>query len=157
MAEATHQGMRLVVRRTRIGSEQIELFPDWRHHAFLTDRPGDAVALDADHRAHAVCEPAIRDLKAEGLAHSPSGHFFANAAWAVIAALAHNLVRWTSAIGLGAAGALATESVRRRYLALPGRITHPGRRSQLHLPASWPWREDFLIALERMRALAPFP
>lgn len=157
VAETTHQGVRLIVRRTRREDEQIELVPDWRHHAFVTDRAGDAIALDADHRAHAVIELAIRDLKAEGLAHSPSGRFGANAAWAVIAALAHNLVRWMSAIGLGARGALVAESVRRRYLALPGRITRSGRRSRLHLPRSWPWREGLLGALGRLRALAPSP
>lgn len=157
MAETTHQGVRLIVRRTRREDEQIELVPDWRHHAFVTDRPGDPVALDADHRAHAVIELAIRDLKAEGLAHSPSGRFFANAAWALIAALAHNLVRWMSAIGLGARGALVAETVRRRYLMLPGRITRSARASRLHLPALWPWREGFLGALARLRALAPAP
>jgi hypothetical protein len=32
--------------------------------------------LDADHRRHAVCELAIRDLKAgAGLVHLPSGRF----------------------------------------------------------------------------------
>jgi len=40
------------------------------HHAFVTDRPGSAVELDADHRRHAVCELTIRDLKhGAGLNH----------------------------------------------------------------------------------------
>ena len=153
VAETAHRGLRLVVRRTRLVGAQAELFPDWRHHAFVTDRPGEAIALDADHRAHAVCELAIRDLKAEGLAHSPSGRFFANAAWLVIAALAHNLVRWTSAIGLGAPGPLVAKTVRRRLLVLPGRITRSGRRATLHLPSDWPWRAGFLTALGRLRAV----
>lgn len=151
VAETAHEGMRLVVRRTRIEADQAELVPNWRHHAFVTDREGEAVSLDADHRAHAVCELAIRDLKAEGLAHSPSGRFFANAAWLVIAALAHNLVRWTSAIGLGARGPLVAKTVRHRLLVLPGRITRSGRRATLHLPSDWPWRAGFLTALGRLR------
>jgi hypothetical protein len=52
-----------VVRRTQLVGPQATLWPDWRYHAFITDRPGDAVTLDADHRRHAVCELAIRDLK----------------------------------------------------------------------------------------------
>jgi hypothetical protein len=102
-----------------------------------------------------VCELAIRDLKAEGLAHCPSGRFFANAAWAVIAALAHNLVRWVAAIGLGISGAVVGETIRRRYLALPGRLVRSGRRRRLRLPRRWPWAAGFLIALARLRAVAP--
>jgi Transposase DDE domain group 1 len=154
VAETTYRGLRLVVRRSRLVGPQAELWPDWRHHAFLTDRPGSAIALDADHRHHAVCELAIRDLKAEGLAHCPSGRFFANAAWAVIAALAHNLTRWLAAIGLGAPGPVVAKTIRARYLALPGRLTRSGRRAQLHLPARWPWAEGFLLALARLRAVA---
>jgi hypothetical protein len=48
---------------------------------------------------HAVVELAIRDLKDQALAHFPSGRFYANAAWTVIAALAHNLLRWTHLLG----------------------------------------------------------
>ena len=47
-----------------------------------------------------MVELAIRDLKDQALAHFPSGKFLANAAWTVIAALAHNLLRWTTLIGL---------------------------------------------------------
>jgi len=61
-------GHRLVVRRTRIRGAQAELFDNWRHHAFITDGTGTAVELDAEHRAHAVVELAIRDLK-EGAGH----------------------------------------------------------------------------------------
>ena len=154
VAETTYRDLRLVVRRTRLVGAQAELFPDWRHHAFLTDREGTPIALDADHRHHAVCELAIRDLKAEGLAHCPSGRFFANAAWALVAALAHNLVRWLAAIGLGASGAVVAETIRRRYLALPGRLIRSGRRRRLRLPRDWPWATAFLGALERLRAVA---
>jgi hypothetical protein len=43
--------MRLVVRRTRlIGRRQQALWPDWRHHAFVTDLDTDVIAADAFHR-----------------------------------------------------------------------------------------------------------
>jgi hypothetical protein len=70
------------VGRTRLIGAQAELFPTWRSHAFVTDRVGTAVWLDADHRRHAVVELCIRDLKAGvGLRHCLSGRFSANAAW----------------------------------------------------------------------------
>ena len=37
IAEGNLSGRRLVVRRTRLVGAQAELFPDWRHHAFITD------------------------------------------------------------------------------------------------------------------------
>ena len=92
--------------------------------------------LDADHRRHAVIELAIRDLKeGSGLDHCPSGDFNANAAWAVLASIAHNLVRWVGALGLDMKGPLVAKSIRRKFIALPGRLTHGARRRQLHLPA----------------------
>jgi transposase len=94
VAETRYKGDRLIVRRTRLVGAQAELFPNWRYHAFVTDRVGTTVELDQDHRRHAVVELCIRDLEAgAGLRHCPSGKFNANAAWLVIATLAHNLLR----------------------------------------------------------------
>ena len=155
VAETTLAGERLVVRRTRLVGRQATLWPDWRYHAFVTDRAGGAVELDADHRRHAVCELAIRELKdGAGLRHCPSGVFLANAAWAVIASLAHNLLRWTCALGLKLPGLVGAKTVRRRYLQLPGRLTRSGRRTTPHLPAAWPWAGGFLAAVDRLRGLA---
>jgi Transposase DDE domain group 1 len=71
----------------------------------------------------------------------------------VIAALAHNLVRWTSVIGLPGHTIRAARTLRRRLLALPGRLTRSARRWTLHLPARWPWQHDLIRALARIRAL----
>ena len=144
---------RLIVRRTRLVGAQAELWPDWRHFAFLTNRTEPIEVVEAEHRQHAVVELAIRDLKDQALAHFPSGHFNANAAWTVIACLAHNLLRWTTVIGLPGSTIRAARTVRRRLLALPGRLTRTARRWTLHLPARWPWQHDFIRALARIRAL----
>ena len=74
VAECRYQGRRLVVRRTRLtDTTQAALWPDWRHHAFLTDLDDDTATLDKFHRHHAVVELAIRDLKeGAGLEHVPS-------------------------------------------------------------------------------------
>ena len=96
IAETLLGDFRLIVRRTRLVGAQAELFPDWRHHAFATNRTVPTLTADVDHRDHAQIELAIRDLKDQALCHFPSAQMHANSAWTVIAALAHNLGRWTS-------------------------------------------------------------
>jgi hypothetical protein len=153
IAETQLGPRRLVVRRTRLVADQGELWPDWRHFAFVTNRSEPLELVEQEHRQHAVVELAIRDLKDQALAHFPSGRFNANAAWTVIACLAHTLLRWTSAIGLPGTTIHAARTVRRRLLALAGRLTRSGRRWTLHLSARWPWQHDFIRALARIRAL----
>jgi hypothetical protein len=144
---------RLIVRRTRLVGAQAELWPDWRHFAFLTNRTDAIELVEAEHRQHAVVELAIRDLKDQALAHFPSGKFLANAAWTVIAALAHNLLRWTTVIGLPDTTIPTARTLRRRLLTVPGQITRTARTVTLRLPARWPWETQFLTALKRLRAV----
>ncbi len=144
---------RLIVRRTRLVGAQAELWPDWRHHAFLTNRTDPLEVVESEHRQHAVVELAIRELKDQALAHFPSGKFLANAAWTVIAALAHNLLRWTSLIGLPDTIIPTARTMRRRLLTVPGRITRTGRQVTLRMPARWPWETAFLTALKRLRTI----
>jgi hypothetical protein len=144
---------RLIVRRTRLVGAQAELWPDWRHHAFLTNRTDALELVESEHRQHAVVELAIRDLKDQALAHFPSGKFLANAAWTVIAALAHNLLRWTTLIGLPDTIIPTARTLRRRLLTVPGRITRTARTVTLRMPARWPWEPAFLTALKRLRAI----
>ena len=154
IAEGALGERRLVVRCTRLLGAQAELFPDWRYHAFITNRGEPLLLVEADHRRHAQIELAIRDLKeGSGLNHAPSGRFCANAAWLLISSLAHNLARWIAHLGLGASGPIVVQTIRRRYLTLPGRITRSARLATLHLPARWPWREAFTQALARLRAI----
>ncbi len=153
IAETVLGDRRLIVRRVRTLDRQGELLPSWEHFAFVTNRSEPLSVVEAEHRQHAVVELAIRDLKDQALAHFPSGRFFANAAWTVIAALAHNLLRWTHVLGLSGQTIRAARTFRRRLLALPGRLTHSARRWTLHLPARWPWRHAFIEALTRIRAL----
>jgi hypothetical protein len=153
IAETTYGGRRLIVRRTRLVGPQAELFPDWRHFAFITNRTEDITIVEAEHRDHAVVEQVIVDLKDQALAHFPSGHFHANGAWTVLAAIAHNLLRWTQLIGLPDTTVRAARTLRRRLLQIPGRLTRHARGWTLHLPARWPWHGDYISALNRIRAL----
>ena len=153
IAETTLSGRRLIVRRVRTLGVQAELFPTWQHFPFATNRSEQLALVEAEHRQHAVVELVIRDLKDQALAHFPSGQFGANAAWTVIAALAHNLLRWTELLGLPGRTIRAARTLRRRLLTLPGRLTTHAGRWTLHLPARWPWQRDFSEALARIRAL----
>ena len=148
---------RLIVRRVKpTPGSQLALFADYSYHAFITDRAGDTLDLEADHRRHAEIENAIRDLKyGVGLNHLPSGRFPANAAWLAVQVLAHNLARWTTRIGLGEQ-LVTTKTLRRRFFSLPGRITRKARRLTLHLPQGWPWQNQFCSALAKLRAV-PLP
>ena len=146
--------VRLIVRRVRpTPGSQLALFANYSYHAFITDREGDVLELEADHRRHAEIENAIRDLKyGVGLNHLPSGRFSANAAWLAVQVIAHNLARWTARIGLGERVA-TTKTLRQRFFSLAGRLTRSARRLTLHLPRGWPWENQFSSALARLRAL----
>ena len=67
--------VRLIVRRVKpTPGSQLALFTSYSYHAFITDREGDTLDLEADHRRHAEIENAIRDLKyGVGLKPSPLG------------------------------------------------------------------------------------
>ena len=176
--------VRLIVRRVKpTPGSQLALFARYSYHAFITDRDGETLELEADHRRHAEVENAIRDLKyGVRLNHMPSGHipllsqrrltvytlallltfetgstprFAANGAWLAVQVMAHNLARWTARIGLGER-TLITKTLRRRVFALVGRITRSARRLTLHLPRRWPWEIQFSRALARLQAI-PFP
>ena len=138
VAETEYGGRRLIVRRTRLTeARQARLWPDWRHFAFLTDLDGDAVDIDAFHRAHASIELAIRDLKeGAGLEHCPSGNFSANSAWLQCAVLAHNLIRWTATIAEpGPIERLTVaRTVRFQLLAIPARLVNRSGTLTLQSP-----------------------
>src|SRR5215210_3153391 len=130
---------RLVVRRVADARYPDALFPVWRYHPFFTNSTLPTVEADIVHRRHAIIETVFADLIDGPLAHLPSGHFGANSAWALCAAIAHNL--------LHAAGTLAGRSharargatLRRQLIAVPARLARPARTPVLHLPSRWPW------------------
>jgi len=146
--------VRLIVRRVKpTPGSQLALLTLYDYHAFITDRDGETVSLEADHRRHAEIENAIRDLKyGMGLNHLPSGRFAANGAWLAVQVMAHNLARWTARIGLGE-GIVTTKTLRRRLFGLVGRLTRSARRWTLHLPARWPWAIGWRAALATLRAI----
>lgn len=149
--------VRLIVRRVRpTPGSQLAMDVVFDHHAIVTDRTGPLLAVEADHRRHAVVEHVIDDLNHHaGLAHLPSGRFAANAAWLTLVGIAYNLARWTAtAAGLGP---VTTATVRRTLIAVPGRLVHSARRLHLRLPTHWPWHDALDDALTAFARASPPP
>lgn len=146
--------LRLIVRRVRpVPGSQLALDVVFDYHPFLTDRQGDTVDLEADHRRHATVELAIRDLKAGGLAHLPSAKFAANAAWFSLAAMAHNLARWTLAAAGTEWARATTQTLRDKLVSMPARLVHTARRLKLRAPTNWPWKGAYHRALTTIAAI----
>ena len=59
--ESDATSVRLIVRRVKpTPCSQLALFTTYSYHAFITDRDGDTLELEADHRRHAEIENSIR-------------------------------------------------------------------------------------------------
>lgn len=136
---------RLIVRRVRelnpAPPGQEELFPVWRHHAFLTDTDLSTVHADQTHRGHAIIKQLFADLIDGPLAHMPSNRFATNAAWLALAAMTHNLIRAAGCLtGTPHANARAA-TIRRQLINVPARIAHRAQCIIGHLPTHWPWQQ----------------
>jgi hypothetical protein len=129
---------RLIVRRVRDRARTDELFPVWRHHPFFTNSAESTADADITHRRHATIETVHSDLIDGPLSGMPSGCFAANGAWAICAAICHNLLR-AAGTAIGGKHAVARGATLRRHIvAVPARLARPARRHVLHLPAHWP-------------------
>lgn len=146
---------RLVVRRHRVTTltDQGELFPAWRYHAIFTNSESDPVTAEAQHRGRAgAIEHVFADLNNSALAHFPSGRFCGNAAWLTLAALAHNLQRALGCLAGGPHAKARTQTVRRRLITIPARISHSARTLTLHLPRNWPGHQAWQRMFDRTHA-----
>jgi hypothetical protein len=113
---------RLIVRRVRDRARGDELFPIWRYHPFFTNSTEPTVTADLTHRRHAIIETVFADLIDGPLAHLPSGRFAANSAWAICAAITHNLLRAAGTL-TGPKHALARDAtLRRQIVTIPARL-----------------------------------
>ena len=130
---------RLVVRRVLDANTQDPLFPVWRYHPFFTNSTEPVEQADPTHRDHAICETVWSDLIDGPWAHQPSGSFVANAAWTVLAAIAHNLLRAAgTATGVARYAVARGATLRKHIINVPARLARPQGRPMLHLPKHWP-------------------
>ena len=144
-ANAKRVTARLIVRRAPDlnPGRQSELFPVYRYHAVFKDSPLPMPAAEAAHRAHAIVEQVIADLKNGPLAHLPSGSFAANSAWLVCATIAFNLTRAAGALASAFHAKATTGTIRAQLINVPGRLARSSRRMTLHLPTDWPWEQEW--------------
>ena len=140
--KARHVRARLIVRRVKDMNpgNQSELFTAYRYHAVFTNSPLPMLAAEKAHRAHAIVEQVIADLKNGPLAHLPSGHFWANSAWLVSATIAFNLTRTAGVLASAFHAKATTGTIRTQLISVPGRLARSARRLTLHLPTGWPWQ-----------------
>ncbi len=103
------------------------------------------------HRGHAIIEQVIVDLKNGPLAHLPSGHFWANSAWFVCAAMAFNLTRAAGALASTFHAKATTGTIRAQLINVPARLARSARQLTLHLPQSSPWERAWQQLLTASR------
>jgi len=132
------------VRRVRdlakpaVVGKQGELFPLWRYHPFFTDNPAPTLQAEREHRHHAVVEQVIADSKNSALAHLPSGHFHANAAWLTLWAMTYNLLRATGALTSAFHAKATTATLRTHLVHVPARIARSHGVSPCTCPTTGP-------------------
>jgi len=155
-------GMRVIVRRERPHpGAQLSLFEErdgWRYQAFVTNTTtGQLAFLEARHRAHARVEDRIRHAKDTGLGRFPSREFAINQTWLTLTTIAADLTAWTRLLGCtGEAKVLAAcapKALRYRFLHVPARLTHSGRRRRLRIPESWPWAAAVVAVFANIAAI----
>jgi len=154
-AKAKHVTARLIVRRVPDvnPANQNPLFTVYRHHAVFTNSPLPMLQAEKAHRAHAIVEQVIADLKNGPLAHLPSGKFWANSAWLVCAAMSFNLTRTAGVLASTFHAKATTGTIRAQLINIPARLARSARKLTLHLPTDWPWHSDW----EQLRAGAAAP
>jgi DDE family transposase len=156
--DAWPQGSRLIVRRERPHPGAQLSFSDvdgHRFQCFITDQTDtDLAVLEARHRAHAIVEDRVRELKSMGLANLPFSAFAPNQAWLEAALVAHDLTAWTQQLLFDGEHAVCEpKRLRYRLLHVAGKLTRHARRVTLHLPADWPWAAAIAQAFKRLAAL----
>lgn len=136
---------RLIVRRVRRlnqpGQEaQGTLFDTYRYHTVFVTGRFELLQAESHHRGHAIVEQVFADAGASALAHLPSGSFNANAAWALLWVITHNLTRTAGVLAGGSHARATTATLRAHLINIPGRLARTARRLTVHLPRRWPWQ-----------------
>ena len=117
------------------------MFDVWRHHTVFLTSGFVMLQAESQHRAHAIVEQLIVEqliAAASALAHLPSGSFSANAAWAVLWAIAHTLTRAAGVLAGAFHARATTATVRAHLINVPARVARGARRLTLHLPSGGP-------------------
>lgn len=199
-----HEPLRLIIRRVQIPALELSRNPRSRRRRtvpkgqlklaldgrreyvygysfILSDRLGDAVEIELEHRQRAQIEERIKDAKLGcALRHLPMQSARGNRAWQTAAVIATNLISMLSAeaaaanhqalIELAASAQDEEDLIRptaqrvarhnspflRRWLIdVPGRLVKGGRRIHLRLASSMGWKPVFWATYHRLCLLSP--
>jgi Transposase DDE domain group 1 len=130
-------------------------FDERRITCFATDTGGRHLPdLILRHRRRAP-ETAYAAPKTPAWPTCRSTTTASNAVWVAIVLLACDLRTWTQTLSLSRPLRVAEpKTLRLRLLAIAGRLTRSGRRTQLRLDRRWPWAATVAAAVARC---APSP
>lgn len=152
------EGTRAIARREDPHPGAQLTFTDLSGHrfqVFVTDQTNpDITFLEARQRGRARAELSLRDAKDLGLANLPFNDFEANAAWLLIVLISQDLLAWTGRLVLPE-GFHKAWPKRLRYTLWhqAGVLARSGRRTRLHLQATWPWAPQLAGAFHRLHTL----
>jgi hypothetical protein len=152
------KGTRAICRRERPHPGAQLSFTDhdgYRFQVFITNQSDpDIATLELRHRRRARVEDQIRAAKQTGLRNLPFADLEMNTTWLELVLIAQDLLAWTQALLLdGELARCEPKRLRYRLFHVAARLTRTGRRTILHLPRSWPWRQALRGAFHRLRAL----
>lgn len=103
----------------------------------------------------AEAELVIREMKeAYALGKIPTGDWQANQAYFQLVVFAYNLLNWFRRLCLPEAWQRFTlPTIRQRLLLIPGELVRPQGRPVLKLPQSFPYQDEFLSTMNRVKHL----
>jgi|MudIll2142460700_1097286.scaffolds.fasta_scaffold57556_1 hypothetical protein len=107
------------------------------------------------YNGRAVAELVIREMKeAYALGKIPTSDWQANQAYFQLVVFAYNLLNWFRRFCLPEPWQrLTLPTIRQRLLLVPGELVRPQGRPLLKLPHSFPYQDEFLGTLRRIRHL----
>ena len=149
---ANEREVRLVVRRTRLtDSAQRRLWPDWRYHAFITDRDDlDTVAADAFHRQTPQSSSHRESSKtAPGSPTSPRGTTAPTAPGSPAPCSPTTSAHGPACSPTRPPAPRAPDWT--RLFALPAVLVNRSGRPTLRFAPHWPWAHQFHTTLKALR------
>ena len=115
----------------------------------FTDSPFVLTQAEAQHRDHAQVEQVSPTFPTAPWPTVPSGCFPANAAWLVLAAISHNLLRAAGSLASLASAKARGATLRRDLIDVAARLARHGRgQITVHLPEQWHREQDWMNLFE---------
>jgi hypothetical protein len=138
-------------------SWQLSLFQmgDYVYRVLVTNLELTPLNVWRFYNDRAEAELVIREMKeAYALGKIPTGDWEANRAYFQLVVFAYNLLNWFRRLCLPEPWQrLTLPTIRRRLLLIPGELVRPQGKPVLKLPQGFPYQEEFLTTLNRIKRL----